>query len=71
MAVAALLLKMETKSHYLKKLDQFKQNLVCWCIVALPTIKTIESTEIGNKTANKKISLSIMLTATGRKLQKS
>ena len=37
-----------------QKMDHFQQNLVCWCIVALPTIRAIKDTKYGNKMANLK-----------------
>jgi len=47
--------------------------LVCWCIIALPSLNAIKCTVIDNKTGkinDKNCSLSIVLTAMHQKLQK-
>jgi len=52
----------------------FIRILVCWCIVALPSLSAIKCTLIGNKTANindTNCSLSTVLKVTHQKLQKS
>jgi len=34
-----------------KQVDRFQQNLVCYSITALSTLRAVKSTEIANKTA--------------------